>query len=107
MERFKILKIKEHKATKDNDYYFNLLLKDNLEHINFWLDCSIEEEEGEKYINWEFNQYIFSLYNSIDIKAKEYQENSDNVEDIIYFIDFEKDNILKQLKERSDKNENI
>lgn len=107
MERFKILKIKEHKATKDNDYYFNLLLKDNLEHINFWLDCSIEEEEGEKYIDWEFNQYIFSLYNSIDIKAKEYQENSDNVEDIIYFIDFEKDNILKQLKERSDKNENI
>ena len=30
MERFKILKIKEHKATKDNDYYFNLLLKDNI-----------------------------------------------------------------------------
>lgn len=105
MERFKILKIQEHKATKDNDYYFSILLKDNLEHINFWLDCSIEEEEGEKYIDWEFNQYIFRLYNSIDIKAKEYQENSDNVEQLCYFIDFEKDNILKQLKERSDKNE--
>lgn len=105
MKRFKILKIQEHKATKDTTYYFSILLRDNLEHINFWLDCSIEKIDGEKYIDWEFNQYIFSLYNSIDIKAKEYQENSDNVEDIIYFIDFEKDNILKQLKERTDKND--
>lgn len=102
MERFKILKIQEHKATRDTTYYFSILLRDNLEHINFWLDCSIEEEEGEKYIDWEFNQYIFDIYNSIDIKAKEYQENSDNVEEIVYFIDCEKDNILKQLKERSD-----
>lgn len=104
MERFKILKIQEHKATRDTNYYFSILLKDTLKDEDFWLDCSIEEEKGEKYIDWEFNQYIFSLYNSIDIKAKEYQENSDNVEDIIYFIDFEKDNILKQLKERTDKN---
>lgn len=98
MERFEILKIQEHKETNYNNYYFSILLKDNLEHLDFWLDCSIEEEEGEKYIDWEFNQYIFDIYNSIDIKAKEYQENSDNVEEIVYFIDCEKDNILKQLK---------
>ena len=100
MKRFKILKIQEHKKTKDNDYYFSILLKDNLKNIKFWLDCSIEEEEGEKYIDWEFNQYIFDMNNSLDIKAKEYQEDSNNIESIAYFIDSEKDNILKQLLEK-------
>lgn len=100
MKRFKILKIQEHKKTKDNDYYFSILLKDNLKNIKFWLDCSITKENNEKFIDWEFNQYIFDICNSLDIKAKEYQENSDNIENIVYFIDCEKDNILKQLLEK-------
>ena len=100
MKRFKILKIQEHKKTKDNDYYFSILLKDNLKNIKFRLDCSITKENNEKFIDWEFNQYIFDICNSLDIKAKEYQENSDNIENIVYFIDCEKDNILKQLLEK-------
>lgn len=99
MKRFKILKIQEHKKTDDTNYYFSILLKDNLKDTKFWLDCSIEEEEGKKYIDWEFNQNIFNMLNNLDIKAKEYQENSNNIEEIVYFIDCEKDNILKQLKE--------
>lgn len=99
MERFKILKIQEHKKTEYTDYYFSILLKDNLKNTKFWLDCSITEENDEKYIDWEFNQYIFNMLNSLDIKAKEYQENFNNIEEIVYFIDCEKDNILKQLKE--------
>ena len=99
MERFKILKIQEHKKTRETSYYFSILLKDNLKNTKFWLDCSITEEDNEKYIDWEFNQYIFNMLNSLDIKAKEYQENSNNIEEIVYFIDCEKDNILKQLKE--------
>ena len=100
MKRFKILKIQEHKKTKANDYYFSILLKDNLKNIKFWLDCSITKDNNDKFIDWEFNQYIFDICNSLDIKAKEYQENSDNIENIVYFIDCEKDNILKQLLEK-------
>ena len=81
MERFKIVKIQEHKE------YISVYINDKQEDISFWLDCSLMDGFGNKedfktedlYIDWEFNQYIFNLDNSIDMKAKEYQENGDNI----------------------------
>lgn len=95
MERFKIVKIQEHKE------YISVYINDKKEDISFWLDCCLMDGFGNKdnfktedlYIDWEFNQYIFNLDNSIDMKAKEYQENGDNIDEIQYFLD-EKNNEL-------------
>ena len=56
MERFKILKIQEHKKTEDTDYYFSILLKDNLKNTKFWLDCSITEKNNNYYISCDYVQ---------------------------------------------------
>ena len=100
MERFKIVKIQEHKE------YISVYINDNKEDISFWLDCSLMDGFGNKdnfktedlYIDWEFNQYIFNLDNSIDIKAKEYQENGDNIDEIQYFLDEKNDELVAILR---------
>ena len=100
MERFKIVKIQEHKE------YISVYINDSKEDISFWLDCSLMDGFGNKdnfktedlYIDWEFNQYIFNLDNSIDIKAKEYQENGDNIDEIQYFLDEKNDELVAKLR---------
>ena len=100
MERFKIVKIQEHKE------YISVYINDSKEDISFWLDCSLMDGFGNKdnfktedlYIDWEFNQYIFNLDNSIDIKAKEYQENGDNIDEIQYFLDEKNDELVAILR---------
>jgi hypothetical protein len=100
MERFKILKIQEHKE------YISVYINDSKEDISFWLDCSLMDGFGNKdnfktedlYIDWEFNQYIFNTDNSIDIKAKEYQENGDNIDEIQYFLDEKNDELVAKLR---------
>lgn len=100
MERFKILKIQEHKE------YISVYINDKKEDISFWVDCSLMDGFGNKedfktedlYIDWEFNQYIFNLDNSIDIKAKEYQENGDNIDEIQYFLDEKNEDLVAILR---------
>ena len=100
MERFKIVKIQEHKE------YISVYINDKKEDISFWLDCSLMDGFGNKedfktedlYIDWEFNQYIFNLDNSIDIKAKEYQENGDNIDEIQYFLDEKNEDLVAILR---------
>lgn len=72
MERFTILK-----QINDSNY-FSLYINDTQEKHKFWIDCSLMDGYGNKenykthdlYIDWEFNQYIFCLDNSNDIKVK-------------------------------------
>lgn len=100
MERFKIVKIQEHKE------YISVYINDKKEDISFWLDCSLMDGFGNKedfktedlYIDWEFNQYIFNLDNSIDIKAKAYQENGDNIDELQYFLDEKNDELVAILR---------
>ena len=100
MERFKIVKIQAHKE------YISVYINDKKEDISFWLDCSLMDGFGNKdnfktedlYIDWEFNQYIFNLDNSIDMKAKEYQENGDNIDEIQYFLDEKNDELVAKLR---------
>ena len=100
MERFKIVKIQEHKE------YISVYINDKQEDISFWVDCSLMDGFGNKedfktedlYIDWEFNQYIFNLDNSIDIKAKEYQENGDNIDELQYFLDEKNDELVAILR---------
>ena len=100
MERFKIVKIQEHKE------YISVYINDSKEDISFWVDCSLMDGYGNKdnfktedlYIDWEFNQYIFNLDNSIDMKAKEYQENGDNIDEIQYFLDEKNDELVAKLR---------
>lgn len=97
MERFKIIK-----KEKDNGY-FSIKIHDKKENISFWLDCSIIDGFGntkdykteDLYISWEFNQYIFFTDCEEDIKAKEYQENANNIDEIGYFIDENNDDLIK------------
>ena len=100
MERFKIVKIHENKE------YISVYINDKKEDISFWVDCSLMDGYGNKedfktedlYIDWEFNQYIFNLDNSIDIKAKEYQENGDNIDELQYFLDEKNEDLVAILR---------
>ena len=100
MERFKIVKIQEHKE------YISVYINDKKEDISFWLDCSLMDGFGNKdnfktedlYIDWEFNQYIFNTDNSIDMKAKEYQENGDNIDELQYFLDEKNEDLVAKLR---------
>lgn len=101
MERFKIQKVEKMSAD-----WLAVNIKDNKEKISFWLDCGIIDGYGNRenyktedlYIDWEFNQYIFDIYNTKDIKAKEYQENAENIDDLQFFIDDKNDVLLKHFK---------
>jgi len=107
MENIKILKIN---IEKD---YFSILLHDETEKLDFWIDCGIMDGYGNKkdyktqdlYIDWTFNQYIFDLNNEKDIAAKEYQENGENIDRIQDAIDKKNDEILNYIKKEGVKNE--
>lgn len=100
-EDIKILKINREKE------YFSLQLKDEKENVIFWIDCSLIDGYGnrknykteELYIDWTFNQYIFTIGNSKDDEAKAYQENDENLERIQELLDCFNDEIIKLYKE--------
>lgn len=95
MERFIILKLENHKQEK----YFSLRIKDNKENISFWIDCSLEKDKDYTYINWEYNAYIFSIYDDYDMRLKAYQDNWEhNGDELQYFIDDKTEEIINKLK---------
>lgn len=101
MERFKIINKNREKE------YFSIKLYDTKENFDFWIDCSVIDGYGNRenyktkdlYIDWEFNQYIFDLYNENDLKAKEWQENGENIDYLQEFIDEKNDDLLKYFLE--------
>ena len=100
MKKYKILK----KEFRKND--FSLLMHDEELNFKFWIDCVLMDgfgnkynfEEEPEYIDWRFNQYIFDLTNSLDLRAKEYQENEENLENIQDFIDEIEKEIVTEYK---------
>lgn len=86
-------------------YDFSLKLKDN--DFIFWIDCCLIDGYGNKnnfqtdelYIEWEYNQYIFDLTNDIDLKAKSYQNDMDNIDNITDFIDNNNNELIKEFFE--------
>lgn len=104
-ERFKIIKKEKEKE------YFSIKLHDKKENFTFWVDCSLIDGYGNRenyktddlYIDWEFNQYIFYLYDENDLKAKAYQENTDNIDEIQYFIDDNNDKLINYFLESEEK----
>ena len=56
--------------------------------VQLWIDYFIGIEEGEKFYTWEFNKYIFDIYNSKDIEAQETQKKiNKDIENFNYFMD--------------------
>ena len=56
--------------------------------VQLWVDYFIEIEDGENFYTWDFNQYIFNLYNSKDIEARETQKKIyEDVEAFDCFMD--------------------
>lgn len=56
--------------------------------VQLWIDYFVGIEEGEKFYTWEFNQYIFDIYNSKDIEAQETQKKiNKDIENFNYFMD--------------------
>ena len=100
MKKYKILK----KEFRKDD--FSLLINDEELNFKFWVDCFLMDgfgnkynfEEEPNYIDWQFNQYIFDLTNSLDLKAKKYQENEENLENIQNFIDEIEKEIVTEYK---------
>lgn len=100
MERFEIIKVHKHKEN-----YCSAFIHDREKNISFWVDYSKIDGYGNKedfktedlYVDWEFNQYIFNLDNSIDIEQKEYQENAENLDYLDEFIDLNNDYLLSFL----------
>ena len=91
-EKYEVLKIEK------QENYFNLLIKDKKQNFKIWLDCSIEND-GEDYVNWQFNQYIFFNDDENDQKAKKYQEDYNNIDNIGYFIQDIETELIKKVKE--------
>ena len=66
--------------------------------VQLWIDYFIGMEEGEKFYNWEFNQYIFFDYSIQDQKIKKTQEKIlKDVENFDCFLDeiFAEKNLIK------------
>lgn len=60
--------------------------------VELWIDC----HKADDYWKWDFNQYIFDIYNSKDIEAKETQDKIyKDVENFDCFIDEILENINK------------
>ena len=101
---FDILSIKKQKSGGES--WMSIQLKDKEEDIVFWIDCSLIDGYGnrkdfktrELFIDWDFNQYIFMLDNSEDLKAQAYQENTNNRERITDFIGEKNDSLTDILK---------
>lgn len=99
MNRFILLK----KDYRKNG--FSLQLKDVEEDHIFWIDCWLIDGYGntkdykttDLYIDWEFNQYIFNVYDEKDTNAQKYQENDNNINAIIDYIDEVNNDIISEF----------
>lgn len=60
------------KVVKD-EYGISIYMHDNSKDINFWVD-SCKNSDGSW--EWDFNAYIFKLWDSHDLELREYQENA-------------------------------
>lgn len=83
--------------------YFSILIEDKENNLQFWLDCSLMDGYGKHddngdFIDWEFNKYIFDNYSEQDQKEKEYQEDGEKVEQLIYFIEEQEQDIVNWYK---------
>ena len=104
MKRFEIIEKQEQWNCGEN--WLNILVKDNQENIQFWLDCSLIDGYGyhdnfktkELYIDWDFNQYIFYTDYEEDCRQEEYQQNGDNIDAIQEFIDEHNDELVAILR---------
>lgn len=82
---------------ENNKNYVSILLNDNKYNITFWIDTALMDGFGNKpkkntskddlFVEWDFNQYIFNLDNSEDLRIKSYQEDEKTFENINDFID--------------------
>ena len=76
----------EYKFIKIDKKHNSILI--SADNVQLWVDYFEQVEEGEKYYTWEFNQYIFDIYNSKDIKAQETQKKIyEDVENFDCFMD--------------------
>ena len=107
MESLNINKIE--KFTESGERWISVNIYDKKIPLYFWIDCSLIDGFGnhknfkteDLYIDWDFNQYIFNLENSKDIQAKQYQEDPENIDRLIDFIDENNEflvNILKKME---------
>lgn len=83
---------------KDSNGDFSILIKEELTDKTFWLDC-YEDEQEKGYYSWEFNKYIFYLYNSIDLEDKLLQEIFMS-EDVLEGFDCEVDCLIREAIEK-------
>ena len=95
----RILKKEIHK--KEN--YFSILIEDIKNDIKFWIDCSLidgygKHDENGDFIDWDFNKYIFWDEDEQDQKEKEYQEDGEKVEQLIYFIEEQEQDLVNWYK---------
>lgn len=110
----KLLKVEEHKSAKWNDYYISAKIRDDEQDITFWVDLGIVDEFGkskslediktmrelyECFLEWEWNQYIFHLCFVEDNRAKEYQEDENNMYNVDFFIDDNRDTLMSYFYE--------
>lgn len=72
----KAIKHEVHEDKKYNSKYFSVLIKDENEDIEVWVDVSVDSKHKDLDIDW--NKYIFHLDNEEDVKVKQYQEDLDN-----------------------------
>ena len=105
MERFKMKWIRKYKESGEK--WINVFIEDRKEKISFTIDCSLIDGYGNKkdfktedlYISWDFNQYIFHIDITEDVRQQEYQNNADNIDELQYFLDDENEYLVNILKE--------
>lgn len=110
----KLLKVEEHKSAKWSDFYISARIRDDEQDITFWVDLGIVDEFGkskslediktmrelyECFLEWEWNQYIFHLCFVEDTRAKEYQEDENNMYNVDFFIDDNRDTLMTYFYE--------
>ena len=83
---------------KDSNGDFSMLIKEELTDKTFWLDCYEDKQEKGCY-SWDFNKYIFSLNNSIDLGDKLLQEIFLS-EDVLEGFDWEVDCLICEAIEK-------
>ena len=110
----KIIKVEEHNKERLSGYYISARLEDEDQNIKVWVDISLVDEFGkskslediktvrelyECFLDWEWNQYIFRLFDKNDRKAKEYQEEENNIYNVDFFIDDNRDTLMSYFYE--------
>lgn len=111
---FELLKVEEHKSAKWSDFYISARIRDDEQDHTFWVDLGIVDEFGkskslediktmkelyECFLEWEWNQYIFHLFDENDRKAMDYQGEENNMYNVDFFIDNNRDTLMSYFYE--------